>query len=190
MRLFGPLPALRRADTGDARDEQPSPRIVDLGPRARTDPLALEIERRLLAQPRSSLARATFERTWGTVVLVRRLPPAALHLRELTLRFDYGRLVIHDGRVGRPDVTLWGTDEQILGLGGRSAEGTRLQGLLRRSLSWLGADGLVSSVSVAWASSAEQLQAFGALSHVRLFSCVVRLLRPPASEAHASPPDP
>src|SRR5690606_29928412 len=36
------------------------------------------------------------------------------------LRFDWGRLMIHEGRVGRPDVTLWGSAESILALGVRA----------------------------------------------------------------------
>ncbi len=64
---------------------------------------------------------------WGTVVVVATSgarPGGASETGEelsnqttLTLRFDWGRLMIHEGRVGRPDVTLWGPVDSILALG-------------------------------------------------------------------------
>lgn len=92
---------------------------VDLGPRADADPLAREIRRRIVANLEHGGRLAAFRRMWGTVVIVAVSEEGGgtpTHT-TLTLRFDWGRLMIHEGRVGRPDVTLWGTPEGILSLG-------------------------------------------------------------------------
>jgi hypothetical protein len=91
---------------------------VDLGPRADADPLAREIRRRVVANLEHGGRLRAFQRMWGTVVVVAVLDEAfgAAHT-TLTLRFDWGRLMIHEGRVGRPDVTLWGSPAGILRLG-------------------------------------------------------------------------
>lgn len=98
-------------------------RPVVLSPPAESDPLARELERRVFANLKKPELRRIFARMWATVVVVCRPGPSssgegAGHSRgtTLTLRFDYGLLTIHEGRVGRPDVTLWGTAEEILGL--------------------------------------------------------------------------
>ncbi len=92
---------------------------VDLGPRADADPLAREIRRRIVANLERGGRLAAFRRMWGTVVLVAVSEErgGTLTHTTLTLRFDWGRLMIHEGRVGRPDVTLWGSPEAILRLG-------------------------------------------------------------------------
>src|SRR5687767_2485999 len=92
---------------------------VDLGKLSQHDPLALEIKKRVLSHLPGTPPERALSRMWGTVIVVRRLsgPLVRSSLRELTLRFDYGRLVVHDGRVGRPDISLWGTDAQVLALG-------------------------------------------------------------------------
>lgn len=97
-----------------------------MGPRADADPLAREIRRRIVANLEQGSGARAFRRMWGTVVIVavdpeeEGAPPSAPGGRSsttLTLRFDWGRLMIHEGRVGRPDVTLWGSPESILALG-------------------------------------------------------------------------
>lgn len=104
--------------SGAPHGEGPSSVRIDLGRLAERDTLALEIKRRVQAHPVGSLGERALVRMWGTVVVVRRDPPAlGMTLRELTLRFDYGRLVVHDGRVGRPHISLWGTDAEVLSLG-------------------------------------------------------------------------
>jgi hypothetical protein len=92
---------------------------VDLGPRADADPLAREIRRRVTAKLERGEGLAAFRSMWGTVVVVAVGDDGAggTSHTTLTLRFDWGRLMIHEGRVGRPDVTLWGSPDSILGLG-------------------------------------------------------------------------
>lgn len=95
---------------------------VDLGPRADANPLAREIRRRIVASLEHGGGLRAFRRMWGTIVILAVSPDssgAPTHT-TLTLRFDWGRLMIHEGRVGRPDVTLWGSAEAILALGLRA----------------------------------------------------------------------
>jgi hypothetical protein len=107
-----------------------SPLTVDLGPRAEHDPLARQLCRRVTQNVSAGGAAREFARMWGTVVIVRRTwveqGGSRLRLPELTLRFDYGHLVVHGGRVGRPDVTLWGSDAEVLALGARVPRWARL----------------------------------------------------------------
>lgn len=149
---------------------------VDLDRAAQSDPLAREIRRRVLAAT-SRPVQHQFARMWGTVVIVRRTPlgapprshpdevpstpPPAQYSPELTLRFDYGSLVIHRGRVGRPDITLFGADEDILSLGDGASDPQLERALLGtmsvylRALRALGVGG----------RSAEGLQIFGRTAH-------------------------
>jgi len=159
-------------DSGTARHGESGSSLVDLGRLAQSDALALEIKRRILAHPLGSTPERAFSRMWGTVVVVRR-EVAALSgtgLRELTLRFDYGRLVVHDGRVGRPDISLWGTDAQLLSLAevvsrkGPTGEAVSLSDTAQR---WWAMGRLISRVSSDSASAA-RLQIFGGLGHPRL----------------------
>lgn len=96
---------------------------MDLGPRADANPLAREIRRRIVANLEHGGGLRAFRRMWGTIVILAVGPEssgAPTHT-TLTLRFDWGRLMIHEGRVGRPDVTLWGSAEAILALGLRAS---------------------------------------------------------------------
>jgi hypothetical protein len=96
--------------------------------------LACELRRRITHNLEKAENQKAFARMWGTVVLVCRgrtsedtspgFPSGAVAFRDtssLTLRFDYGVLTIHEGRVGRPHLTLWGTEAQILSLNGLKA---------------------------------------------------------------------
>jgi len=78
--------------------------IIDLAPGAEENPVAVEladiIRRNLSANPRK---RADFSALRGTILMV-----AQDRGEALTLRFDHGRLTIHDGTVGIPAVTFCG----------------------------------------------------------------------------------
>lgn len=163
---------------------------VDLGPLAERDPLALEIKRRALGHRAGSLGERALARMWGTVVVVRRDPPvASVTLRELTLRFDYGRLVVHDGRVGRPDISLWGNDAELLSLGdalngdGPTAEDVSAWAAPRR---WWAMGRLISGVS-GGSSRTPRLQIFGGLAHPRLLYELALVLAEPGRPAEPSP---
>lgn len=156
---------------GAPKGEGTSSVRIDLGRLAERDPLALEIKRRVLAHPVGSLGERALTRMWGTVVVVRRDPPATgLTLRELTLRFDYGRLVVHDGRVGRPHLSLWGTDAEVLSLGEAlvTQQPTRAGVSAWTTLGRWWTVGRLVSRSAEPAAGASRLQIFGGLAHPRL----------------------
>lgn len=163
---------------------------VDLGPLAGRDPLALEIKRRALGHQAGSLGERALARMWGTVVVVRRNPPAAsVTLRELTLRFDYGRLVVHDGRVGRPDISLWGSDVELLSLGDAlgpdrpTEEDVSAWAAPRR---WWAIGRVISGVSEG-STSTPRLQIFGGLAHPRLLYRLALVLAAPVQPVEPSP---
>jgi hypothetical protein len=86
--------------------------IIDLARGAEDDPLAVElcdrIRNNLLLKPHKL---ADFRGLRATVLVV-----AEDRGESLTLRFDHGRLTIHEGAVGVPSVTLCGDTEAIRGL--------------------------------------------------------------------------
>jgi hypothetical protein len=88
--------------------------IIDVAPRAEDNPLAV----RLASMVRDNLDRCPhkrrdFDALRGSVAIV------ADDTRDATtLRFDHGRLTVHDGIVGVPDVTIRGRETRILELGG------------------------------------------------------------------------
>jgi hypothetical protein len=78
--------------------------LIDVAPGAESLPLAAslaELVRRNIG--RDAAKRAEFDRLRGAVAVV-----ADDHQTSLTLRFDFGRLVVHTGVVGVPDITLLG----------------------------------------------------------------------------------
>lgn len=156
---------------------------VELGPRAVDDPLARELRRRIASNLARGHGVAAFRRMWGTVVVVAVLPggqgaadgePELPNQVTLTLRFDWGRLMIHEGRVGRPDVTLWGPVDSILGIG----DGPRL---VRRQLGERFARVATSrTLAPVWALtnllSVPELRIYGLAYHGRLVWRLARLL--------------
>lgn len=87
--------------------------LIDIAPGAERLPLAVSIAELV----RSNVAvdakrRAAFDRLRGAVAVI-----AYDRETALTLRFDFGRLVIHSGVVGVPDVTLRGPAAVLESLG-------------------------------------------------------------------------
>ncbi|WP_437675992.1 hypothetical protein [Sorangium sp. So ce131] len=83
--------------------------IIDLAPGAEENPLAAhfyQLTREHLA--RDAKRAADFRALRGSVLVVAQDTGASL-----TMRFDHGRLTIHDGAIGIPSVTFCG-DEQAL----------------------------------------------------------------------------
>jgi hypothetical protein len=83
--------------------------IIDLAPGAEDNPLAVRFSQRI----RDNLARdprrlADFRALRGAVLVVAQDTGASL-----TMRFDHGRLTLHDGAIGVPSVTFCG-DEAAL----------------------------------------------------------------------------
>jgi hypothetical protein len=93
--------------------------LIDIAPGAETLPLAAslaELVRRNVA--RDPGKRAEFDGLRGAVAVV-----ADDHRTALTLRFDFGRLVVHTGVVGVPDITLLGPLAALEGIGDLKAKG-------------------------------------------------------------------
>jgi hypothetical protein len=83
--------------------------IIDLAPGAEENALALELAGRLRDNiDRSPRKAVDFRALRASVLMV------AQDLAEsFTLRFDHGRLTIHDGSVGIPSVTFCGDAEAL-----------------------------------------------------------------------------
>jgi hypothetical protein len=162
---------------------------------AEKNALAREVRRRLVSNLADPALLRSFRKMWGTLIIVCREdpyhpPPEPLGnsaAGTLTLRFDYGTLTIHEGRVGRPDATLWGSAREILAYnawrswvpGGVQGLLSRLeQGLLRRAAQKPagGADRASASDTSPTMSSAVGPEVFGRSSHLRLLYRFGRLL--------------
>lgn len=86
--------------------------IIDLAPSAAHNPLASLLAGAIrMNLDRSPHKRADFSALRGSVAIA----ATDVGLR-LTLRFDHGRVVIHDGVVGIPDVSVRGEQAAIEGL--------------------------------------------------------------------------
>lgn len=83
--------------------------IIDLAPGAEENALAVEIADRIRENLRRAPRKARdFRAIRATVLMV------AQDLAEsFTLRFDHGRLTLHDGSVGIPSVTFCGDAEAL-----------------------------------------------------------------------------
>lgn len=144
--------------------------IIDLAPGAEDNPLAVE----LVEQVRRNVAGSSkknrdFRTLRGSVLIVAQDTQSVL-----TMRFDHGRLTVHEGAVGIPSVTLCG-DEQVL------------RGLTRLRLSsWLRfpkvvsrtarADGATGLWDFARAMTEQRLTVYGLFTHPRLVLCLMRVV--------------
>lgn len=137
--------------------------MVDLGPGADRDALAVELAELVRRNVTDADARSAFEDLRGSVALI-----ATDASTTLTLRFDLGRLVVHEGLVGVPEISVRGALADLRDLGR-----LRLPG---RALDAAGAVGDRGGVlrGLARALATRRLEIYGLWSHPRL---VLRLLR-------------
>jgi hypothetical protein len=133
--------------------------FVDLAPGADHDPLAQRLAGWVRAGLERDARRRDFEKLRGTVGMV--VDDAGT---ALTLRFDFGRLTIHEGLIGVPTVTIRGAETDILGLAALPL-GVGAREVL---------DGRRAVASVLAALRARRLKIYGLLGHPRF---VVRFLR-------------
>jgi hypothetical protein len=135
--------------------------IIDLAPGADENPLALEVGDRvranLTARPRKL---HDFRALRGTIFMV--APDTG---EALTLRFDHGRLTIHDGAIGIPAVTFCAEREVLVRLADMplarwirlpTAPWSRLGAPVRRG----------------------ELKIYGLITHPRMVLTFLRLLSP------------
>lgn len=82
--------------------------VIDLGPGAERNPLALRLAELIRNSVQRARQRRRFSALSGSAAVVTDDANQAL-----TLRFDFGRLTVHEGIVGIPDVTLRGDAADI-----------------------------------------------------------------------------
>lgn len=139
--------------------------VVDLGPGADRNPLARVLADLVRSNASRSAQRRELERLRGSIAVVADDAGSAL-----TLRFDFGRLTVHEGIVGVPDVTLRGRSADIEALADLPFR-TRL-GL---PVAMPGDRSGRRAVMVLWSAlRGRRIKIYGLLSHPRL---VFRLLR-------------
>ncbi|WP_206079509.1 hypothetical protein [Polyangium spumosum] len=142
--------------------------IIDLAEGTEENTLALLLADRIRQNvSRSARKKQDFRALRGSVLVV-----AQDTTQTLTMRFDHGRLTIHDGTVGIPSVTLCG-DEAVL------------RRLVNVGLSrWLRLPRVFSRTpergttlwDVGRAMADEKLTVYGLLSHPRLLLFLLRVL--------------
>jgi hypothetical protein len=138
--------------------------VIDLAPGAEHDPLASRFAEIVRDNLKNAWQEREFLRLRGSAVIFADDAGTAL-----TLRFDFGRLTIHEGVVGIPDVTIRGGIADIEAL-------TRLpvNGVSRLPSALGDRDARAAVTSVAAALRRRSLKIYGLMFHPRF---VVRLLR-------------
>ncbi len=139
--------------------------VVDLAPGTEKNPLAQRLAELVRGNVAQSSRRREFERLRGSAAVVADDAGTAL-----TLRFDFGRLTVHEGLVGVPDVTILGNTRDIEAL-------TDLPFATRLNVPWpnLGDDGGRAALkAVVSALRSRNLKIYGLVLHARF---VLRLLR-------------
>jgi hypothetical protein len=132
--------------------------LVDLAPGADHDPFARRIAEWVTGGLEREDRRRDFDKLRGSVGVV--VDDAGT---ALTLRFDFGRLTIHEGLIGVPTVTIRGSEKDISGLA-ELGFGRGVAGVLRQRH---------AAKDVVLALRARRLKIYGLSSHPRF---VMRLL--------------
>ena len=139
---------------------------IDLAPSAERNPLATRISTILRDNLREPTVGKVLRRIYGTVCVVADDLDVAV-----TLRFDYGRVTVHDDIVGVPDITLRGDSRTLTAL----RELPQGRGIFRGLLNSAASDRnpLRRTVS-AWRSGG--LKVYGLLQHPRLVRNLFKVL--------------
>jgi hypothetical protein len=137
--------------------------ILDLAPGADENPLATELAERIRAHLDTSRRKLRdFRHMRGTFLVV-----AEDTGESLTLRFDHGRLTIHDGAIGIPAVTFCAPRDVLLRM-----PDTSLRRMIRRPTAvWRD---LIAPVAKG------ELKIYGLVTSPRVVSAFLRLLSPDA----------
>jgi hypothetical protein len=137
--------------------------ILDLAPGADENPLATELAARIRAHLDTSRRKLRdFRHMRGTFLVV-----AEDTGESLTLRFDHGRLTIHDGAIGIPVVTFCAARDVLLRM-----PDTSLRRVIRRPTAvWRN---LIAPVAKG------ELKIYGLVTSPRVVSAFLRLLSPDA----------
>ncbi len=144
--------------------------IIDLAPGAEDNQLAVE----LVEQVRQNVTGSTkknrdFRTLRGSVLIVAQDTQSVL-----TMRFDHGRLTVHEGAVGIPSVTLCGDEDVLRNLTRlKLSSWLRLPKVIPRT-SW-GGNGK-ALWEFARAMTEERLTVYGLFTHPRLVLCLLRVV--------------
>lgn len=144
--------------------------IIDLAPGAEDNPLAVELVEQVRRNVAGSIKKNHDFRTLrGSVLVVAQDTQSVI-----TMRFDHGRLTVHEGAVGIPSVTLCG-DEQVL----RDLTRLRLTSRLRFPKVFHRTNPGDSGIAVwdlARAMAEQRLTVYGLFTHPRLVLCLLRVV--------------
>lgn len=152
--------------------------IVDLAPGAEDNPLAASFApliRDNVASRRERLA--DFRAIRASILMVAQDSGASV-----TLRFDHGRLTLHDGAIGIPTVTFCGDEAALLRLphiAFHRRVGLPVLGVLRRRAG-------APLRDLAALVAAGELKIYGLVAHPRLVLTLLRLLSSPAPDARGA----
>lgn len=142
--------------------------IIDLAFGAEENPLAVEFAEQIRRNVTgSSKKRHDFLALRGSVLVV-----AQDTTNALTMRFDHGRLTIHDGTVGIPSVTLCGDESVLRGLAKMGfSRWLRLPTVFRHTAGDVG-----TLWDIARAMAGDRLTVYGLYAHPRLLLFLLRVL--------------
>lgn len=156
--------------------------IIDLAPGAEDNLLAVELVEQVRRNVAGSIKKNRDFRTLrGSVLVVAQDTQSVL-----TMRFDHGRLTVHEGAVGIPSVTLCG-DEQVLRDLTRLhvSSWLRFPKVFRRTNS---SDNGISLWDLARAMAEQRLTVYGLFTHPRLVLCLLRVVSGESRESGSKDP--
>ncbi|MFO0587725.1 MAG: hypothetical protein U0441_09305 [Polyangiaceae bacterium] len=140
--------------------------IVDLAPGAEENDLATALADVLRHNLRTNArAQKSFGAMRATVQFV-----AFDTTQTVTMRFDHGRVTIHEGNIGIPALTFCGDREAVLGLTSVPLTPWLALPLPARPRDWAALRGLYRNLA------AGRLIVYGFFSHARLATRVIRIL--------------
>jgi hypothetical protein len=140
--------------------------IVDLAPGAEENDLATAFADVLRHNLRTNArAQKSFGAMRATVHFV-----AVDTTQAVTMRFDHGRVTIHEGNIGIPAITFCGDREAILGLTSVPLSPWLALPIPARPRDWAALRGLYRQLAE------RKLTIYGFFSHARLVTRVIRIL--------------
>lgn len=144
--------------------------IIDLAPGAEDNLLAVEFIERVRRNVLGSAKKNHDFRTLrGSVLVVAQDTQSVI-----TMRFDHGRLTVHEGAVGIPSVTLCG-EEQVLRRLTRLKLSSRLR-LPKVFPRTIAGDKIAGLWDFVRAMNEERLTVYGLFSHPRLVLSLLRVV--------------
>ena len=156
--------------------------IIDLAPGAEDNLLAVELVEQVRRNVAGSIKKNHDFRTLrGSVLIVAQDTQSVL-----TMRFDHGRLTVHEGAVGIPSVTLCGDELVLRNLTRlRVSPWFRFPQVFRHTNS---ADNGTTLWDLARAMAEQRLTVYGLFTHPRLVLCLLRVVSGESREGGSKDP--